>query len=122
MLIPAAIFVLCFAAGTAAAARWLPDLDAGPIGGIAFFLVCGLAGAALGVVGMHIYSMVKELEDFQGSPVYGKGEVIAGVLRNIAFDAGSLTALAAIVYLLAPQLNRSDSIGALTPSEVESVE
>jgi Flp pilus assembly protein protease CpaA len=122
VLVPVVIFVVCFAGGTAGAARWLPDLDVGPIGGIAFFLVCGLAGAALAVVGLHVYSLVSELEKFRIGPGVEKGEIVAGVLRNIAIDAGSLTGFAAIVYLLAPQLDRFAPGRPIAPSEIESVE
>lgn len=105
MLWPILIFVVCFAGGTAASARYLPDLDAGAVGGIAFFLVCGLLGAALSLVGLHLYSLVTEFERLGIGPRLAKAEIIAGILRDIVFEAGSLTAFAAIVYLLAPPLN-----------------
>ena len=39
MLVPVLIFFVCFVAGVMSAARWLPDLAPGPIGGLAFFTV-----------------------------------------------------------------------------------
>jgi hypothetical protein len=106
MAIPIIIFVVCFGAGTAASARYLPDLGAGLVGGIAFLLVCGLLGAALSLVGIQIYSFVRELEFLSQGPLNDRGEIVANTLRNILFEAGSLTAFAAIVYLLAPQARR----------------
>ncbi len=106
MAIPILTFVACFGAGTAISARYLPDLDPGLVGGIAFLLVCGLLGAALSLAGLHIYSLVHEMEARSPGPLNNQGEIYAGIIRNILFQAGSLTAFAAIVYLLAPQARR----------------
>jgi uncharacterized membrane protein YhhN len=70
MPVPVAIFVVCLSAGVWAGVRWLPDLARGPVGGLAFFVVCGLLGAALGSLGLHIYSIV---EDFTPSVVTEEG-------------------------------------------------
>jgi hypothetical protein len=98
MLIPVLIFIGAALAGSWACAQWLPDLAAGSVGGLAFFLVCGLAGAALGDVGLHVYLIVRLAEDARGP----QAEFVATELRLMTFEAGSLAALAAIVYLLAP--------------------
>jgi hypothetical protein len=101
MLIPALIFIGGLSAGALIGARWLPDLAPGSVGGLAFFVVCGLLGAAIGLLGLHIYLMVEELNRVSGN-VESRGEIVAEVLRNIAFEVGSLLALASVIYLLAP--------------------
>jgi hypothetical protein len=100
VLVPVLIFAAAFSIGIVASSRWIPDLAAGPVGGLAFFVVCGLIGAATGVLAMHIYMIVEELEQLGGHEQRG---IVANGIRNIMFDVGSLTALASIVYLLAPE-------------------
>ena len=109
MLIPVVIFVLCFGAGAVASARWLPDLAAGPVGGLAFFVVCGLAGAALAVVGLHVYSIANTLHSggFAGLR-NAKAEVLASGLQVMLWEAGLLFGLAAAVFLLAPRVEVVD--------------
>lgn len=121
MLVPALIVVACFGAGAAASARYLPDLGPGRVGGIAFFLVCGLLGAALGLIGLHLYTLAHGLERGRGFGL-GDDELFADVVRNILFEAGSLVALAAIVYLLAPQLSKTAPISPVASTRSEDVE
>lgn len=103
MVIPAVIFVICFCAGVWASTRWLPPLAEGAVGGIAFFGVCGLLGAALGLTGLHIYSIVRTAEDFgSGFPSNGRGGLLASGLEQLLFEVGSIFGLALVVYLLAP--------------------
>jgi|SRR5271155_4975266 len=104
MVIPAVIFLACMGAGVVAASRWLPDLAEGPVGGLAFFVVCGLLSAALGLVGLHIYSIVNELNHFGGFAGLRneKAELLASGLEDMLWEAGSLFGLAIAVYLLAP--------------------
>jgi hypothetical protein len=99
MLIPVLIFILALSAGAIASAQWLPDLAAGSVGGLAFFAVCSLVGTAAGLLGLHIYSIVEELNNVSA---VSQGEIVAGGLRNIAFDVGSLLGFASVIYLLAP--------------------
>ena len=96
------IFVACLGAGVVISSRWLPDLAVGPVGGLAFFVVCGLMGAALGLVGLHIYSIVENLNNFGGLAGTGKGDILAAGLEEMLWEAGSLFGLALVVYLLAP--------------------
>jgi predicted phage tail protein len=113
MGIPIAIFVVCLSAGVIASSRWLPDLRAGPVGGLAFFLVCGLMGAALALAGLHIYSIVeisKNSEAAFGSRNF-RAEFVASGLASMLWEVGSLVALATVVYLLAPSANRTDDPG-----------
>lgn len=99
MLVPVIVFIACVGAGVAAGARWLPDLAAGQVGGLAFFVVCGLLGAALGLVGLHVFSIVEELDNFRGA---GHAEIVALGLRSMLWEVGSVLGLASAVYLLAP--------------------
>ncbi len=107
MLVPIIIFVVCFGGGAAAAGHWLPDLGASRVAGLAFFAVCGLLGAALAIVGLNVYEMVKGLGGFEET----KAEILAGELRYTLLEAGTLFGLAAIVYLIAPQAHRERSAG-----------
>jgi hypothetical protein len=93
-------FLVCFGVGLTAAANWLPDLAAGRVGGMAFVTVCALLGAALGMVGLHTYSLISELRHATSGA--SEPEILAAILRNILLDAGTLLGLAGIVYLLAP--------------------
>lgn len=101
MAVPVLVFLICFGVGVVAAARWLPELAVGPVGGLAFFVVCGLLAAALSIAGLHAYSIYEALHS-PGTRLVDHGEIMAGGLRNILFDSGTLVALAGIVYLLAP--------------------
>jgi hypothetical protein len=105
MLIPIVIFVACFCAAVFASSRWLPDLATGTVGGLAFFVVCGLLGAALAVAGLNIYTIVKQAEDFGGIDRSG---LVAGRLIEMLWQAGSLLGLAMAVYLLAPRAETAE--------------
>ena len=110
-MVPIIIAVVCFVAGTAAAARWLPSLSEGLVGGMAFFLVCGLIGAGLGLIGLNIYSIAISLErsGLGGGGGIGGGfesTIIASGLAVLLRDGGTLFGLAGIVYLLAPSHGR----------------
>jgi predicted phage tail protein len=99
--IPIVIFVVCVSAGVFASSRWLPDLAGGTIGGLAFFVVCGLLGASLEVVGVQIYLIVKQAEVLGR---LGDSEaLVAEGLSALLWQAGVLLGLAAVVYLLAPR-------------------
>jgi len=103
VLVPVLIFLAGLSAGAIAGARWLPDLAAGQVGGLAFFLVCGLLGAAVGLAGVNIFEIVEEIN--RVSPTTGNPEqaiVVAAGLRDIIFECGSLLGFAAVIYLLAP--------------------
>ncbi len=102
MFIPVLVFLGAMSVGVLASARWLPDLADGRVAGIAFFLVCGMLGAALGLASMHIYAVVEELNRFHDNDYFDKGQIVAGALRTTVFDSGLLVGLASAVYLLAP--------------------
>ncbi len=66
-------------------------------------MTCGLLGTALALVGLHIYSIVEAVNSFGGDlRASGKGEIIASGLVDMGWEAGSVLALATLVYLLAP--------------------
>jgi hypothetical protein len=96
---PVLIFAACLSVGVIASSRWLPDLAVGPVGGFAFFVVCGLLGIALGLVGLHVYAIVEGLEPVSGN---FRKVVLADDLASMAWEVGSVFGLAVVVYLLAP--------------------
>ena len=98
MIVPIVVFLACLGAGVTAASRWLPDLAVGSRGGLAFFAVCGLLGAAAGIAGLHIYSIINSINEFK-SLGGGNGEIVASGLASMLWEAGSLLGFA---YLLAP--------------------
>ena len=100
MAVPLVVFFGCFIVGAVAAARWLPALAEGPVGGLAFFAVCGLLAAALGVLGLGVEQVVRSLESEQGQ--LGR-LVVSDGLATAGRDAGMLFGLAVAVYLLAPR-------------------
>jgi hypothetical protein len=103
VLIPVVIFVGCLSVGVIAGARWLPDLDEGAVGGIGFFVTCGLLGIALALVGLHVYSIVETVDHIGRSlQAAGKSEIVASGLVSMSWEAGSVLALATLVYLFAP--------------------
>ena len=104
MAVPVLVFVVCLVGGALAAAHWLPGLAGGPVGRTAFFAVCGLLGAALGVVGLHTYVTVKELEAKPGivkTLLGGNSRILANGLMSILYKGGVIVGLAAIVYVVA---------------------
>jgi hypothetical protein len=100
VLVPIIIAVVCFAAGVVASSRWLPDLDTGTLGTIAFFVICGLCGAVLALVGIYVYLIVRDAEQS------GRLEIInpiAGLFAAMLRDGGTVAGLTLIAYLLAPK-------------------
>jgi hypothetical protein len=91
-----------------AATQWLPELARGPVGGLAFFAVSGLIGAGLGVVGLHTYLTVRELETTGlGGLASDQGDILASGLLQILLDGGTVFGPATIAYLLAPRARRA---------------
>lgn len=112
MVVLVVVAVACFSAGVTAASRWLPDLEAGPVGTIAFFVVCGLSGASLGLIGIEVDQIVRALKEGgrDGLATF----VVTNGLESILRDAGTLAALALIAYLLAPIADAPET-SSLTP-------
>jgi hypothetical protein len=99
VLVPILVFLTCVSAGVVTAARRLPDLGEGTVGGLAFLVVCCLLGAALGLVGLHIYTVAHDIGRFGGS---ANTEIVAQGLASMLWEAGSILGIATVVYLLAP--------------------
>jgi hypothetical protein len=110
MVVPVLIFAVGMVVGVMAGARWLPDLAVGPVGGLAFFAVCGLLGAAVGLVGLHIYSIVEALDHFDGLGGVGKADIVSEGLQSMLWEAGSLFGISIAVYLLAPPSEIADEV------------
>jgi hypothetical protein len=111
MLGVALVFLACFGVGMTASAHWLPDLAPGHVAGLAFTTVCVLLGAALGMVGLHTYSVISELRHLPAG--VSQDEILASGLRNILLDAGTLLGFAGTVYLLAPPADDQPTTGEL---------
>jgi hypothetical protein len=105
--VPIVIFVVCLAAGVYASSRWLPDLARGSIGGIGFFSVCGLLGAAAAVFGPNVYDIVENLNESR--PIVDDRRLLAAGLESLLWQTGVLVALALAVYLLAPPGEDTDA-------------
>ena len=106
MAVPAVIFVVCLAAGVYASSRWLPELAPGRLGGIAFFAVCGLLGAAAAVFGLSIYNIVENLSE--GGRFAPKDRVLGAGLESLIWQTGLLAGVALAVYLLAPPADEEE--------------
>jgi len=104
--VPVLIFLVCFAVGTVATARWLPVLAPGKIGGLAFFVVTGMLAAALSLVGVRIYAIINQLNHIEGH--VEQSEIIAVGIRDILWQAGTIFGLACVIYLLAPSPEDAD--------------
>jgi hypothetical protein len=103
MGVPILIFLIAFAAGSVATAGLLPDLAEGRVAGIALLVVAGLAGMALALVAVHVYEIVRQLDNAGALEVAGsKPDVVANGLMTMLRDIGPILGLAAAVYLLAP--------------------
>jgi hypothetical protein len=96
MAVPIVIFAACLVAGSFAGSQWVPSLAAGSVGGAAFFAVCGLLGAALGVIGLHLYVIVEASR-------FLRNAFVAGQLSDMLFQAGAILGLGMAIYLLAPR-------------------
>jgi len=103
------VAVVCFSAGSYAAARWLPALADGPVGTIAFLVVCGLGGVAVALIGINADSIARQLEQ-TGLRSGAEFEVliVSTGLVSILRDSGTVAALALVAYLLAPKPPRAE--------------
>jgi hypothetical protein len=96
------IFVATFAGGAIASARWLPPLALGRVGGLAFFAVCGLLGMSLALIGVHVYEIVRQVDQFAPGLGVKKQDLVASDLETTLRDTGPVLGLAIAVYLLGP--------------------
>ncbi len=111
-MVPLIVVVACFAGGVWATMRWLPPLAEGPVGTLAYYGVCLLAGGALALVGLEVWEIIHALTSSEArGGLFGraKTEVVAFGLADIFRDAGSLAALTLIAYLVAPKAKPPES-------------
>jgi hypothetical protein len=103
MGVPILIFLIAFAAGGVAAAGVLPELAEGRVAGVVLLVVAGLAGMTLALVAVHVYQIVRQLDNAGTLGVVGsKPDIVANGLMAMLRDIGPTLGLAAAVYLLAP--------------------
>jgi hypothetical protein len=110
VLIPIAIFIVCFGAGVAAADHWLPALSGGRLTQLAGMSALGLLGAAAADAGLQIYVAARDLNQHTEVrlPSLTNANVVADTLRTIAYEAGLLVGLATVIYLLATRAERPE--------------
>jgi hypothetical protein len=115
MVVLVLIAVACFTAGAIAAARWLPDLAEGPVGTMAFFVICGLCGAVVGLFGLNIDATIKRAESIGQE---GEQAAVALGLLDILRDCAPIAAFALIAFLLAPRPSeQADPIPVADPTD-----
>jgi hypothetical protein len=103
MGVPILIFLVAFASGSVAAAGLLPELAVGRVAGFALLAVVGLAGMTLALIAVHVYEIVRQLNNAGTLGITGsKPDVVANGLMAMLRDIGPILGLAAAVYLLAP--------------------
>jgi hypothetical protein len=102
VLVPIIIFLACAVAAGAAAYRWLPPLAPDRVGALAFYVVCGLVASAAALSGLHLYTLVDNLEAAKQLQDGVSDEIVAGSIRSILWEGGALVGIAIAVYLLAP--------------------
>jgi hypothetical protein len=111
MGVPLMIFSVAFAGAGSMAAQWLPPLAPSRVGALSFVTVCALLAVAGALVGLHVYEIVRALDELSGNvgvPV-NKPNVLAEGLVELLRDAGTVLGLAIAVYLLAPADDHRDS-------------
>lgn len=108
MAVPILIFAVTLGAGVVLAARWLPALGGSRADRLAFWVTCGMAGIALALVGLHIYEIVRQLDNANLEAIANsKPDIVAtGIIDTLA-AVGPIVGLAAVVYLLAPAVSRA---------------
>jgi hypothetical protein len=70
---------------------------------LAYFVVCGLAGAVLAVFGIHVWQVVHRIE---AHGLYDHSESVAAAVDGLADEPGVLAALALIAYVVAPKARK----------------
>jgi hypothetical protein len=100
MASPIVIFLITSAGGVLLAARWLPEPAGTRNGTIAFWATCGLAGAGLALLALHVYEIIRLLNN--AGPVGNTDpDIVATGITETLSEAGPILGLAAAVYLLA---------------------
>ena len=103
MSTPILIFLAGFLVGAIAPARWLPDVGDGRVAGLAFLLICGLLGMVVALVAVHVYEIVRQLNNAAALGLAGeKPDVVANGITTTLSQIGPVLGIAAAVYLLTP--------------------
>lgn len=109
MGVPLFILLVAFAAGAVLPARWLPDLAPGRVGGLALVVVCALLGITLALVAVHVYELVRQLDQAGSLDVSAqKPDIVANAILTTLRDIGPILGLAAATFLLAPAPEESE--------------
>jgi hypothetical protein len=75
------------------------------VGSLTLFVICGLLGVAVAMVGLHLYLIATALER---SDILGHGPLLANELVDMLWDVGALVGLALIVFLMSQRLDARD--------------
>jgi hypothetical protein len=103
MAVPILIFLIALAAGVLLAARWLQEVGDGRIADIAQWVTCALVGVAVALVAIHVYEIVRQLNNANiGGVGNAKPDIVASGIADTLRDVGPILGLSAAVYLLAP--------------------
>jgi len=102
-MVAAIIAVLAAGAGFYATLRWAPPLRATRVGLLAAIVVANLVAAALVVVALDVYELIRTLGHFGPAGFADqKTDLVARTISDMLAAAGPLLGLAAAVHLLAP--------------------
>jgi hypothetical protein len=97
------IVIGAFAIGSVLPARRLPDRADGRVAGVALYSVCGLLGIALASVAVHVYELIRQLDQSTQLGLDGqRSDTAANAILATIRDVGPILGLAAAVYLLVP--------------------
>ena len=94
---------LCLVLGGLATARLLPPLAANPTGRLAFVSISVLGGVVIAIIGLDVVSLIHRLEVARGHGLLGRRELVTGTLLDLLSEAGLITAVALVAYLVAPK-------------------
>jgi hypothetical protein len=105
MAVPILIFLIALTAGVLLAARWLPDLDDGPpTSPIVIWATAVLVGIALALLAVHAYETIRQLGSANAGAIGNADpDIVATGIIDTLRDSGTILALSAVVYLLAPR-------------------
>jgi hypothetical protein len=101
--VPPVIFAGCLIAGVFAATSLVPDLPGGVVAGIVYFVVCGMVGVAVALVGLDIFQMV------EGPSFTGRSFVVAGELSDMGWQVSLVLGVAALLYIAALRIESDAS-------------
>ena len=106
-MVAAIIALVAAGAGFFATWRWAPPLRATRVGLVAAIVVADLVAAALVVVALDLYELIRTLDHAGGEFENAKTDIVARTITDALANAGPLLGLAAAVHLLAPPPDES---------------